>query len=74
MKVEPEEEDMPAEVDFSHGIRGKFAERMRRDVVYVPLAADVSKAFKTADEVNSALRLLIKTAAAVMPQSERKAS
>lgn len=66
--------EIPAEVDFSNGIRGKYAGQVRHDAVYVPLEADVSNAFRTPEEVNSALRMLIKTAAAAVPSTHHKAS
>ena len=69
-----EGDDIPAEVDFSHGVRGKYAGRLTRDAVYVPLESDVSAAFQTPEEVNTALRLLMKTAMAALPNRERKVS
>ena len=68
------EDEIPLEVDFSHGVRGKYAGRVWHDAVYVPLEADVSDAFRTPEEVNSALRMLIKTATAAVPRADRKAS
>lgn len=65
-------DEIPAEVDFSNGVRGKYAGRVRHETVYVPLEADVSDAFRTPEEVNSALRMLIKTAAAAVPLGTRK--
>ncbi|HUY94159.1 MAG TPA: hypothetical protein VMU71_02630 [Terracidiphilus sp.] len=53
---------MRPEYDFSHGVRGKYAKRFPPDAVMVLLAPDVAAAFPDSDSVNSALRLLIKTA------------
>ncbi len=68
------QDGIPAEVDFSNGIRGKYAGRIQHDAVYMPLEADVAKTFRTPEEVNSALRMLIKTAAAAVPSSNTEAT
>jgi len=57
-----DEDEMRPEYDFSHGVRGKYAKRFPPDAVMVLLAPDVAAAFPDSDSVNSALRLLIKTA------------
>lgn len=74
MKDQFEDDELPGEIDFSTGLRGKYAQRFQRDVLYVPLAADVSASFRNAEEVNAALRLLIKAADAAVLHRERKAS
>lgn len=58
---------MRSEYDMRGGVRGKYAERVRRDVVMMPIAPDVAAAFPDADSVNEALRLLIKTAKKAAP-------
>jgi len=52
--------EMLEEYDFSHGIRGKYAERYKEGVNVVKLDNDVSKFFPDAKSVNEALRTLIK--------------
>ncbi|SNT24487.1 hypothetical protein SAMN05421770_10650 [Granulicella rosea] len=74
MKTELDIDDMPDEVDFSRGERGRFAGRLPADATLVVIEPDVAKAFPTASEVNSALRILMKAAAAVEIPSTRKAS
>ena len=54
------ENDIPAEVDFSNGVRGKYAGRLMRKTIYVPLDEDVSRAFHTREEVNATLRKVMK--------------
>ena len=65
---------IPAEVDFSGGVRGKYAGKVRHDAVYVPLEADVSDAFPTSRRSKRGSSSPIKTAARTMPQTDRKAS
>ena len=50
--------DMPDEVDFSGGVRGKHASRFPQGVRAVVLDPDVAAVFPNADSVNAALRLL----------------
>ena len=54
--------EMLDEYDFSHGERGKYAERYAAGTNVVVLAPDVAAAFPTAESVNDTLRALIKIA------------
>ena len=54
------EDDIPPEVDFSNGVRGKYAGQLMRKTIYVPLDEDVSRAFHTREEVNAALRKMMR--------------
>ncbi|MBI4551192.1 MAG: hypothetical protein HY710_02905 [Candidatus Latescibacteria bacterium] len=54
--------DLLEEYDFSHGVRGKYIDRLAAGSNLVLLAPDVIAAFPTSDAVNDALRLLIKVA------------
>lgn len=47
---------MREEYDFSGGVRGKYAERFQEGSNIVILDPDVAARFKTAQEVNDALR------------------
>jgi hypothetical protein len=47
---------MRAEYDFSAGVRGKYAARFAQGSKVVVLASDVAEVFRTAREVNAALR------------------
>lgn len=60
-------DDIRKEYDFTHAVRGKYAERFPRDVVMVTLAPDVASAFPDANAVNEALRVLLKAAKKVAP-------
>lgn len=58
---------MRREYDMTGGVRGKYAGRLKGDVVMVPIAPDVAAAFPDADSVNEALRVLLKAAKKVAP-------
>ena len=61
-KIEPEEDDMRPEYDFSRmkgGVRGKYVDRYREGTNLVLLDPDVAAAFPDAKAVNEALRLLL---------------
>ncbi len=58
---------MRPEYDMRGGVPGKYAQRIKRDVVTVTLAPDVAVAFPDADAVNEALRLLLKVAKKAAP-------
>ena len=49
---------MPAEYDFTGGVRGKYARRYSQGTNVVVLEPDVAKAFPNAEAVNSSLRAL----------------
>jgi hypothetical protein len=66
-KLAEKDDKMRKEYDFTHAIRGKYADRFPRDVVMVTLAPDVAAAFPDADSVNEALRVLLKAAKKVAP-------
>ena len=53
--------------DMSGGVRGKYANRFKGDVVMVPIAPDAAAVFPDADSVNEALRVLLKAAKKVVP-------
>jgi hypothetical protein len=56
------EDDMRKEYDFTHAVRGKYADRFPKNAVMVMLAPDVAETFPDADSVNEALRVLIRAA------------
>ena len=61
-KIEPEEDDLRPEYDFSRmkgGVRGKYLDRYREGTNLVLLDPDVAAAFPDAKAVNEALRLLL---------------
>lgn len=65
MKKDPlskQDPDLLAEYDFSHGVRGKYVDRLAQGSNLVVLSPDVATAFPTSEAVNDALRLLIKVA------------
>ncbi|MGQ0763698.1 MAG: hypothetical protein ACT4OT_17020 [Acidobacteriota bacterium] len=61
-RIEPEEDDLRPEYDFSRmkgGVRGKYVDRYREGTNLVLLDPDVAAAFPDAKAVNEALRLLL---------------
>jgi hypothetical protein len=58
---EADADDMRKEYDFSKlgpGVRGKYAQQLK-DVVLVPLDAEIAQAFPTSKSVNQALRSVL---------------
>ena len=55
-----DDDDMKSEYDFSGGVRGKYAKRVRRDRVTVSIDPELSKEFPTTQAVNDALRELLR--------------
>jgi len=53
---------MRTEYDMRGGVRGKYASRFSEKANIVILAPDVAEAFPDSDQVNAALRLLIRLA------------
>jgi hypothetical protein len=49
-------DEMRKEYDFSTGVRGKYAAKFVQGAVVVVLADDVAEVFRTARQVNAALR------------------
>ncbi len=63
MRKAEKNDDIPAEIDFSGGVRGKHKNRFGADATLVLLEPDVRMTFPNAKAVNSALRLLMKAGA-----------
>lgn len=58
MKTDSETE-MRDHYDFSGGVRGKYAERLKKEGQMVILAPDVAEVFTTSESVNETLRGLL---------------
>ena len=58
------------EYDFSKGVRGKYAKRLASGVRLVVLDPDVAEAFPSSDEVNEALRRLVRGEGLAKPRSD----
>lgn len=54
-----EDDEMLDEYDFSGGVRGKYAERLRKSNQVVVLESDVAEVFTSSEAVNRALRGLL---------------
>ena len=63
---------MRPEYDFSQGVRGKHAARYASGTNVVVLAPDVAKQFRTADDVNDALRAIGRLIARRRGRSKRR--
>ena len=57
-KTDDKKDEMRAEYDFSKGVRGKYAGRYAEGSNVVILDPDVAQHFRTAEDVNKALREL----------------
>ena len=55
-----EDPDMPAEIDFSGGERGRYAKRFAQGTNLILLEPDVAEVFPDAESVNAALRVLLR--------------
>jgi hypothetical protein len=69
-----DEDEMLPEYDFSKGVRGKYASYFTDVDRLVSLDPDVKAVFPDSEAVNSALRILMKAAGAVVPDEMKKAS
>ena len=61
-KVNPEEDDILPEYDFSCGVRGKHHEAYKAGTNVIFLDPDLAMVFKDSDSVNRVLRLLLSLA------------
>ena len=57
-KADDQRDEMRPEYDFSGGVRGKYADRYAEGSNVVILDPDVAQHFRTAEDVNKALREL----------------
>jgi hypothetical protein len=68
-KIEPDDDDLRPEYDFSQmkgGVRGKYVERYRKGTNVVLLDPDIAAAFPDAKAVNDALRSLVRDRASTV--------
>jgi hypothetical protein len=71
---EDPDQDMPDEVDFSGGVRGRYADRFGGGRNIVVLEPDVAEVFKNSAAVNKALRTVIAQKAKTKATSRKRAS
>lgn len=57
-KSDDQKDEMQEQYDFSSGVRGKYASRYSEGSNVVILDPDVAEHFRTAEDVNKALREL----------------
>jgi hypothetical protein len=60
-------DEMPAEIDFRGGERGRYAKRFAQGTNLVLLAPDVAKVFPDSDAVNAALRVVLTASSHAAP-------
>jgi len=60
MKKAIDEDEMPAEIDFSNAERGRYAARVGAGVRMVILEPDVTEFFPDSEAVNAALRMVLR--------------
>lgn len=70
--LEPADDKMRAEYDFSKGVRGKYTKRFARGTNLVLLEPDVAAAFGDGASVNRALRTLLDLVPARRPVRARR--
>jgi hypothetical protein len=66
-KVNPKDEDILPEYDFSQGVRGKHYEAYRAGTNVIFLEPDLAKIFTDSASVNRVLRLLLNLAKENVP-------
>jgi hypothetical protein len=65
--------DMPREIDFRDGERGRYARRFAEGTNLVLLAPDVAEVFPDSEAVNAALRVVLRASArASQPKRNRR--
>ena len=65
--------EMPREIDFSGGERGRYAKRFAEGTNLILLAPDVAEVFPDSDSVNAALRIVLRASARVsQPKKSRR--
>ena len=64
-------EDIRAEYDFSHGVRGKHHQAYQAGTNVVFLEPDIAKVFADSASVNQILRLLLHFAKNTVPEKDR---
>ncbi len=72
MKKAIDEEEMPAEIDFSDAERGRYAGRVGEGVRMVMLEPDVTEFFPDSEAVNAALRMVLRAGAVAAGEAVRK--
>ena len=71
--VPDEIDEMLPHYDFSGGVRGKYADRVRRATNLVLLDPDVQEIFPNSDAVNRALRAVVDLMETAKPKKKRSA-
>lgn len=64
--------EMRAEYDFSNGVKNPYAARFAKGSNLVLIEPDLFKAFPSEEEVNRALRILLKAGARAVKNKQQK--
>lgn len=73
MNPESEEDELRSEYDFdfSKAVRGKYYEEYRKHSNIVVLDPDIAEVFHNSEEVNNALRVLLKCSSGTAGEAQR---
>ena len=71
-KAKISDPDLPAEVDFHGGERGRYIRRVAEGTNLVALAPDVARVFPDSEAVNAALRIVLRASAQAGSQRKGK--
>lgn len=64
--------EMPREIDFRSGERGRYAKRFAEGTNLVLLAPDVAAVFPDSNSVNAALRVVLRASAKAKPPARSR--
>ncbi len=64
--------EMPREIDFRGGERGRYAKRFAEGTNLVLLAPDVAAVFPDSNSVNAALRVVLRASAKAKPPARSR--
>lgn len=70
---ESSDSDMRDDYDFSDGVQGKYAERLREGSNLIRLDQDVAALFPDSESVNRALRKIAEVAQSIPLENRREA-
>ena len=72
--IEIEADDIPPEIDFSGGVRGRFSGRIVNGARAVVIEPELAKVFPTTEAVNQALRALAEASKGSVVKPRRRES
>ncbi len=67
-------DDMRAEYDFSHGVRGKYAQRFGKGTNLIAIDPELRSVFPDSRAVNDALRILVRAGQSAVGRAGKRRS